>query len=182
MPIDMKLVIAGKFKELVCQGNVDKITVTALIEECHISRQTFYYHFQDINDVLEWSVRRETDQLLRQSLALPRLRCGLELLIGHTAGQFAMMNRLLVSQRRQRFTDALTRCVRAFLNGLLEHFQPEFAVNQPDREIFLDYNSRALTGVLLDYCGRRELDIPRLAAQLERILLRQLAEPLQQMA
>ena len=80
MPIDMKLVISGQFKELVRRGNVDKITVTALIEECHISRQTFYYHFQDINDVMEWSVRRETEQLLRQSLELPQLRCGLELL------------------------------------------------------------------------------------------------------
>ena len=27
MPIDMKLVIAGQFKELVRRGNVDKITV-----------------------------------------------------------------------------------------------------------------------------------------------------------
>ena len=74
MPIDMKLVISGQFKELVRRGNVDKITVTALIEECHISRQTFYYHFQDINDVMEWSVRRETEQLLRKSLELPQLR------------------------------------------------------------------------------------------------------------
>ena len=74
MPIDMKLVIAGQFKELVRRSNVDKITVKALIEECHISRQTFYYHFQDINDVMEWSVRRETEQLLRKSLELPRFR------------------------------------------------------------------------------------------------------------
>ena len=39
----------------------------ALIEECHISRQTFYYHFEDIYDVMEWSVRRETEQLLHQA-------------------------------------------------------------------------------------------------------------------
>ena len=181
MPIDMKLVIAGQFKELVRRGNVDKITVKALIEECHISRQTFYYHFQDINDVMEWSVRRETEQLLRQSLELPQLRCGLELLIAHTAGQFDVLHKLLCSHRRQRFTDALTACMRVFLNGLLERFMPNFAVNQPDREVFLDYNSRALTGILLDYCGRRELDAARLSAQLERILLRQLAEPLEEM-
>lgn len=179
MPIDMKLVIAGKFKELARQGNVDKITVTSLIEECHISRQTFYYHFQDISDVMEWSVRRETELLLRRSLGLPRLRCGLELLIDHTAGQFGLLNRLLCSQRRQRFLQAFTACLRFYLNGLLEHYRPEFAVNQPDQEVFLDYNSHALAGVLLEHCGRRELDRPRLAAQLERILLRQLAEPIE---
>lgn len=32
--------------------NVDKITVKALIDKCRISRQTFYYHFQDIMDVM----------------------------------------------------------------------------------------------------------------------------------
>ena len=53
MPVDMKNVLADTFAEMVKQGNVDKITVKALIEECHISRQTFYYHFQDIMDVLE---------------------------------------------------------------------------------------------------------------------------------
>ena len=36
MPIDMKLVIAGQFKELVRRGNVDKITVKALIEVPHL--------------------------------------------------------------------------------------------------------------------------------------------------
>ena len=53
MPIDMKSVIAEAFKDMVRRGNADKITVKALIEECHISRQTFYYHFQDILDVME---------------------------------------------------------------------------------------------------------------------------------
>lgn len=69
MPVDMKLLIAETFGKLAQRGNIDKITVKALIEECHISRQTFYYHFQDIMDVLEWSVRRQTQALLEQSLA-----------------------------------------------------------------------------------------------------------------
>ena len=58
MPVDMKAVIAGTYLQLVQHGNVDKITVKALIDACHISRQTFYYHFRDIMDVLEWSIQR----------------------------------------------------------------------------------------------------------------------------
>lgn len=58
MPVDMKSIIADTFLHMVQHGNIDKITVKALIDECHISRQTFYYHFKDIMDVLEWSVQQ----------------------------------------------------------------------------------------------------------------------------
>ena len=35
-----------------------KITVTDLTEECGISRMTFYYHFKDIYDMLEWALEK----------------------------------------------------------------------------------------------------------------------------
>ena len=43
----MKSIIADTFFLMVQLGNIDKITVKALIDACHISRQTFYYHFKD---------------------------------------------------------------------------------------------------------------------------------------
>ena len=52
---DMKILIAEAFIDLLEKESIDKITVKQLIEECHISRQTFYYHFRDIMDVLEWA-------------------------------------------------------------------------------------------------------------------------------
>lgn len=56
MPVNVKEIISQTFLELSKTKNVDKITVKDLSETCHISRQAFYYHFQDILDVIEWSV------------------------------------------------------------------------------------------------------------------------------
>ena len=50
---DMKSLIADTFTQMLDKEDIDKITVTKLIGECHISRQTFYYHFKDI---LVWQV------------------------------------------------------------------------------------------------------------------------------
>lgn len=47
MPVDVKQVIAETFAGLLEHKNVEKITVKELVDACHISRQTFYYHFQD---------------------------------------------------------------------------------------------------------------------------------------
>lgn len=53
MPINKKEVIADAFVSLAQRKNADKITVKDLVEACGISRQTFYYHFQDILEVIE---------------------------------------------------------------------------------------------------------------------------------
>ena len=55
MPVQVKPMIAEAFIRLSKQKNIDKITVKDLVEACGISRQTFYYHFQDILEVIEWS-------------------------------------------------------------------------------------------------------------------------------
>ena len=59
MALDMKAAIAESFNSLVRQRGIDKVTVKAVIEDCGISRQTFYYHFQDLYAVIEWICCRE---------------------------------------------------------------------------------------------------------------------------
>jgi AcrR family transcriptional regulator len=36
------------------QKPLDKITVIDIVTDCGVNRQTFYYHFQDIYDLIEW--------------------------------------------------------------------------------------------------------------------------------
>ena len=58
MPFDTKERIAQTVLELIRQQPVSKITVQRIMEESNMKRQSFYYHFKDIYDVLDWSVTR----------------------------------------------------------------------------------------------------------------------------
>ena len=69
MPVNMKDTIAEAFLAMTARKSIDKITVKDLVEACHISRQTFYYHFQDIVEVIEWAFEQALDQALSRSLA-----------------------------------------------------------------------------------------------------------------
>lgn len=40
-------------KKLIKEKPLDEINVVMLCEECNSNRQTFYYHFRDISDVVE---------------------------------------------------------------------------------------------------------------------------------
>ena len=67
MAIATKKLLADGLKELLEKKTLDKITVKELVATCGVNRQTFYYNFQDIYELLEWifveegkRVRKET--------------------------------------------------------------------------------------------------------------------------
>ena len=47
---------------------LDKITVRMLVENCGLNRQTFYYHFQDIYDLLGWMLERDAENLMGEKV------------------------------------------------------------------------------------------------------------------
>lgn len=54
-----KAKIASALKELMNDEAFDKITVSDITEKCNIHRQTFYYHFQDRYELLDWLIYHE---------------------------------------------------------------------------------------------------------------------------
>ena len=54
-----KNALATALKKLLSKKELSKITISNITEECGINRQTFYYHFKDIYDLLEWIFTNE---------------------------------------------------------------------------------------------------------------------------
>lgn len=62
-----KFAIAFAFKELLLEKSIDKITINDITEKCGINRQTFYYHFHDIYELIEWICETDADHVLKQN-------------------------------------------------------------------------------------------------------------------
>lgn len=58
-----KNLIVNAFLKLIETEAYDKITVTNLVEECDISRQTFYYHFNDVEEMIAFAFEKETESI-----------------------------------------------------------------------------------------------------------------------
>ena len=54
-----KNALATALKKLLSKKELSKITISNITEECGVNRQTFYYHFNDIYDLLEWIFTNE---------------------------------------------------------------------------------------------------------------------------
>lgn len=69
MPTDMKRVIAEATQTLLTERHVKKLTVKDIVEQCHITRQAFYYHFEGIPELLRWMIERYFEQVMEKTLA-----------------------------------------------------------------------------------------------------------------
>ena len=76
-----KNALAASLKKLLSKKELSKITITNITEECGVNRQTFYYHFKDIYDLLEWiftnevieEIDNEKEEDIRKQVEVPNV-------------------------------------------------------------------------------------------------------------
>lgn len=170
MPGDMKTMILEAFVEQCQKKNIDKVTVKDVVESCGISRQTFYYHFQDILDVIEWGMEQAMQAALAISLREETLEGALEVFFDLAVQRRETILRLMQSQRRDRLTKIFAGYIEQYLTKLVLGKVGMRAVAAEDMEITKCFCTYGVVGVLLDCCGRGDADAKGLARQLARIL------------
>ena len=174
MPVDMKALIAQAYKNKIQHEDVDKITVKSLIEECHISRQTFYYHFQDIMDVLSWIMKQAATNALEQSLKAQSLEEALSIFLSSASTNRQLIQRLLDSQRRAQIEELFVQTTKKYLVDLLLHRSVSAVLPYANVDTALDFWAFGITGVLLNSSSKGPVDAQKLAAQIIQLIPREL--------
>ena len=59
-----KRALEASLKKLLLEKPLHKITVSDITDDCGINRMTFYYHFKDIYDLVEWSCQEDASRAL----------------------------------------------------------------------------------------------------------------------
>ena len=62
-----KLILSKSLKKLLSKKPLNKITVKDIVSDCKLTRQTFYYHFQDIFELLDWTYKNEIGRILEDT-------------------------------------------------------------------------------------------------------------------
>ena len=66
MAVMTKKLIRDSFIRLLNEKPFSKITVRDIVDDCGVNRNTFYYYYQDLPQLLESIVDEEADRLIRE--------------------------------------------------------------------------------------------------------------------
>ena len=74
MASSTKEALGSALKQMLSVKPIEKITVKDLVEICGVNRQTFYYHFDDVYDLLEWVFEEDANHVLPKEVVYEHWR------------------------------------------------------------------------------------------------------------
>ena len=163
MPADMKEAIAQAARTLLTAQHVKKLTVKDLVEQCHITRQTFYYHFADIPELFRWMLERQTEQMLREIQSKGDPEEGLRYFFAMASQLAPHIQRGMDSSYRAELEPMLRQYLQRFFFLLAENRQYYAQCSVAEVKIISRYHSLAVLGLLQEWT-------PQDAEQLDQIV------------
>ena len=148
-----KHALAAALKELIAQKPIDKITIHDITERCGIRRQNFYYHFEDVYDLMRWMFQEEAMSLLRQHEGTLLWQEGLLQLFRYIEENKAVCLCALRSVGREHLKRFFETDIHAIIHRTVEQFGHEVGaissgVTESDVELVTHFYVVALTGML----------------------------------
>ena len=162
--------LAAAAVSLLEERPLDKITVRDITDRCGLTRNTFYYHFQDIYDLLDWTLQEDIHHLIANEIDLDNWEESI-------AALFAYMqaNRLLILNAFHSLErDTLEREVFKLLSPLLHRlFSAQSGFDrlcEADQDFIVSVYGLGIAGLLLRWIGTNMLAPPEpLIRQLYRL-------------
>jgi AcrR family transcriptional regulator len=138
------------FVELLSKKALDRITVRDITEQAGISRNTFYYHYQDVPALLEDILEKDADRVIAE---YPRLNSIEECL--EAAMQFARANRRIImhifNSGSSTNIASLWRVCEHVITTYADTVLPDVPISEGDRMLFIRYHKCACFGLVTDW-------------------------------
>ena len=160
MPNAMKYALAQSLKKLLSTRKLDKITVKDIAEDCGVNRQTFYYYFRDIYDLLEWNFCDATERLIRSGLDHGDWRSGVK-----AVTEYLQENRTLVwnayhSISHDSVSEFLKRTLRPhILSAVREEAKGlDWEPCQENVDFVADIFTLTAAGIVMEWIGTQRME------------------------
>ncbi len=170
MPVNTKDIISNELYNMAKVKNIDKITVKAIIEKCGISRQTFYYHFRDIMDVIEYSIKKRTEKILKESLKKENPKEVIRIFVDVGVEDYPLMKKLFESRQRPDVEKLIAGAFRSYLYEMVSKNGIKKSVSYKELEVILTFYAYGIAGLIIESCGAPDVDRETLVEQIYSII------------
>lgn len=139
---------AQALKKMMRIKPMDKITVKDLVELCGVNRQTFYYHFDDVYDLLEYVFEEDANRVLPKEIVYDHWREDVmkyfEYLMENKMFALNVFNSNSRTYMLRYFKERLSECVYGFALIVCE----EINIDRSDFEFIIDFYTYGIVGLI----------------------------------
>ncbi len=160
-----KRALEESLKRLLLEKPLGKITIADITNDCGISRMTFYYHFQDIYDLVEWACEEDAARAIAGNKTADTWQTGLLdtfLALRENKPFIASIYHDMSREQVERF---LVPVVSDLVKSVVDEHAARRHVREQDRDFIARFFAHALIGTVLDWIARDMRDDPQQLVQ-----------------
>ncbi len=146
-----KKALAASLKKLLAEKPLDKITVIDIVEDCEVNRQTFYYHFKDIYDLVEWIYTSEATKVLGGKKTYDTWQQGFLQIFQYVLDNKVFVTNTYHSVNRELLERYLYNETYDLLIGVIEEKAVGIPVREDDKAFIANFYKYAFVGLMLEW-------------------------------
>lgn len=160
-----KRALAASLKNLLLQKPLTKITISDIAEDCGISRMTFYYHFKDIYDLVEWTCQEDAARALEGKKTYDTWQEGFLNIFHAVQANKAFIMNVYRCVSRERIEQYLNPLIHSLILGVVEEKSAGMRVSGEDKRFIASFYEYAFIGVMLEWIGSGMKEDPALLVE-----------------
>lgn len=146
-----KRALAASLRHLLLKKPLNKVTINDIAEDCGINRMTFYYHFKDIYDLVEWACMETAEKVLEGNRSYDTWQQGFLNIFRTAMENKAFIMNIYHSISRDQLEQALYRITNQLLIDVIEEEAAGMTVRDEDKQFIADFYKYAFVGILLNW-------------------------------
>ena len=146
-----KRALEQSLKNLLLQKPLSKITISDIADDCGINRMTFYYHFKDIYDLIEWSCEEDARKALEGKKTYDTWQQGLLQIFEAVQENRVFILNVYRSVSREQVENYLYKLTYQLLIGVVHEQAEGMSVREEDQDFIATVYKYAFVGLMLDW-------------------------------
>ena len=146
-----KRALEQSLKNLLLQKPLSKITISDIADDCGINRMTFYYHFKDIYDLIEWSCEEDARKALEGKKTYDTWQQGLLQIFEAVQENKVFILNVYRSISREQVENYLYKLTYQLLIGVVHEQTAGMSVREEDQDFIATVYKYAFVGLMLDW-------------------------------
>lgn len=148
-----KKALAIALVDLLSTTTLDKITIQMIVDECGVNRQTFYYHFRDVYDLLVWIYETETQQQIKNNMTTDDWSTALKYMLTRAHARKQVVMNTCHSKSKELLVQHLYQVVGNILSPRVMSLAKEMNVAPKNAQFVLEFYQWALVGIVINWIG-----------------------------
>lgn len=155
-----KKALAASLKKLMMYTPLDRITVKDIVTDCGVNRQTFYYHFQDIYDLLGWIYKSEAFGSIADYRTYDTWQQGFLMIFHYVSDNRAFCLNSFRSLGRDHLEEFLYSVTFKLLIGVVNEVAEGTSIADEYKNFIADFYTLAFIGLMLKWLKNGTHDDP----------------------